>query len=85
LVQEALLIDKETGTDFWWQAIQKEMKKVMIAFKYEDTSTPEQARTDKSKYVGFQDITCPHMIFDIKMDLTRKTRFVAGGHLTEPP
>ena len=25
------------------------------------------------------------MIFDVKMDLTRKARFVAGGHLTEPP
>ena len=25
------------------------------------------------------------MIFDVKMDLTRKARFVAGGHWTEPP
>ena len=25
------------------------------------------------------------MIFDVKMDLTRKARFVAGGHMTEPP
>ena len=83
-VQEALQIDKETGTDFWWQAIQKEMKKVMIAFEYDETLTPEQARADKSMYVGFQEITC-HIIFDVKMDLTRKARFVAGGHLTEPP
>jgi hypothetical protein len=60
------------------------MKKVMVAFEYDDTLTPEQARTDKSKYVGFQEITC-HIIFDVKMDLTRKARFVAGGHLTEPP
>ena len=83
-VQEALQIDKETGTDFWWQAIQKEMKKVMVAFEYDDQLTPEQARTDRSKYVGFQEINC-HMVFDVKMDLTRKARFVAGGHLTEPP
>jgi hypothetical protein len=83
-VREALAIDKETGTDFWWQAIQKEMKKVMVAFEYDDTLTPEQARTDKSKYVGFQEITC-HIIFDVQMDLTRKARFVADGHLTEPP
>lgn len=83
-VQEALQIDKETGTDFWWQAIHREMKKVMVAFEYDDTLTPEQARADKSKYVGFQEITC-HIIFDVKMDLTRKARFVAGGHLTEPP
>jgi hypothetical protein len=25
------------------------------------------------------------MIFDVKMDFTRKARFVAGGHMTEPP
>jgi len=25
------------------------------------------------------------MIFDIKMDFTRKARFVAGGHDTDPP
>jgi hypothetical protein len=34
--------------------------------------------------VGYQEIDC-HMIFDIKMDLTRKARFVAGGHTTETP
>jgi hypothetical protein len=25
------------------------------------------------------------MIFDVKMDFTRKARFVAGGHMTNPP
>lgn len=25
------------------------------------------------------------MIFDVKMDLTRKARIVAGGHMTTPP
>jgi hypothetical protein len=25
------------------------------------------------------------MIFDIKMDFTRKARFVAGGHMTDAP
>ncbi len=85
-VQEALQIDKGTGTDFWWQAIQKEMKKVMIAFDYDESVTPEQIQEGLSKgdYVGFQEIKC-HMIFDVKMDLTRKARFVAGGHMTEPP
>jgi Reverse transcriptase (RNA-dependent DNA polymerase) len=85
-VQEALQIDKETGTDFWWKAIQKEMKKVMIAFEYDESLTPDQIREGlaKGSYVGFQEIRC-HMIFDVKMDLTRKARFVAGGHLTEPP
>lgn len=83
-VQEALQIDKETKTDMWWQAIQKEMQKVMVAFEYDEQLTPDQVRSDKSAYVGFQEIKC-HMIFDVKMDLTRKARFVAGGHLTETP
>ena len=51
-MQEALQIDKETGTDLWWRAIQKEMKKVMVAFEYDDQLSPEQARTDRTKYVG---------------------------------
>jgi hypothetical protein len=55
-----------------------------MAFEFDESMTPEQLRQNKSAYVGFQEITC-HMIFDIKMDLTRKARFVAGGHLTEPP
>jgi len=33
--------------------------------------------------MGYQWIPC-HMIFDIKLDLTRKARFVAGGHWTDP-
>ncbi len=34
--------------------------------------------------VGSQWIPC-HMVFDIKVDFTRKARFVAGGHKTETP
>ena len=46
-VQEALQIDKETGTDFWWKAIQKEMKKVMVAFEFDDGLTP--TRCDRTR------------------------------------
>jgi hypothetical protein len=34
--------------------------------------------------IGSKWIPC-HMVFDIKMDFTRKARFVAGGHVTDPP
>ena len=34
--------------------------------------------------IGYTEIKC-HMIFDVKMDFTRKARFVAGGHMTEAP
>jgi hypothetical protein len=83
-VQEALQFDQESGTDFWLKAIQKETGKVEVALEYDESVSPEQVRQDKSLCVGFQEIKC-RMIFDVKMDLTRKARFVAGGHLTETP
>jgi hypothetical protein len=33
---------------------------------------------------GFQEIGC-HIVFDIKMDFTRKAWFCAGGHITNTP
>jgi hypothetical protein len=82
-VEQALSIDKQMGTDFWLKAIEKEMKNVGVAFEIWDGGTIEDARSGK-KLVGYQEIKC-HMIFDVKMDLTRKARFVAGGHTTDPP
>lgn len=75
-VDQALAIDNATGTSFWKKAIEKEMLNVMPAFKFleEGESIP----------VGYQKIMC-HMIFDVKLDFTRKARFVAGGHTTDPP
>ena len=50
------------------------MKNNAIAFKFiEGDVIP----------VGYQWIPC-HMIFDVTLDLTRKARFVAGGHWTDP-
>jgi hypothetical protein len=75
-VKEALEIDAKTGTTFWRDAIENEMKIVSQAFHFND---------DDSIPVGYKHITC-HMIFDVKMiGLVRKACFVAGGHLTDPP
>ena len=78
-------IDKETGTDFWKKAIQKEMSNVKVAFKKWEKGTVSDAKSGQG-LPGYQQIKC-HMIFDIKMDgkFTRKARFVAGGHTTDPP
>ena len=38
----------------------------------------------ESAPVGYTQITY-HLIFDMKMDLRRKVKYVAGGHLTDPP
>jgi hypothetical protein len=53
-VQEALAIDEETGTDFWRRAIEKEMRKVRVAWKPKDGITPKQVRTGMVKdRIGF--------------------------------
>jgi hypothetical protein len=73
-VDEALRIDKETGTEFWTKAVEKEMKNIEPAFEFRDNDIMP---------VGYQHIDC-HMIFDVKITLERKARYVAGGHQTEP-
>jgi hypothetical protein len=84
-VKRALEIDEETGTDFWYQAIKLEMEKVKVAYEVNEEWTPEQIRSGEAPgFIGFQEIRC-HLIMDIKMDFSRKARFVAGGHMTEAP
>ena len=84
-VKEDLDIDRITVTDFWKKAINKEMSKVKVAWKAEEKFTSEQIRSQKTnEYIGFQEIGC-HLIFDVKIDFTRKARFVAGGHTKEAP
>ena len=34
--------------------------------------------------VGYEHINC-HLIFDVKMEFRRKSRFISGGHTTNPP
>ena len=53
-VEEALTLDKENGNDLWWNAIQKEMCAVKVAFKILDE--------DKRAPIGAQCVKC-HMVF----------------------
>jgi hypothetical protein len=76
-VEEALQIDKENGNTKWADAIAKEMKNIMIAFKMIGKGAPAPP--------GYQTIKC-HIVFDVKMDnFAYKARMVAGGHTTETP
>jgi hypothetical protein len=60
------------------------MGKVSVAYKPKDDVTPDDIRKGHVKeMIGFQEIKC-HIVFDVKMDFTRKARFVAGGHMTQP-
>ena len=66
MVNEALQIDTESESDLWRKAIEKEMTNIKSAFKILE---------DNEKVpISYQFIKC-HMIFDIKMDFTRKARF----------
>lgn len=75
-VQEALEFDKESGTTYWFDAIKKEMGVILPAVKILEDGVAAP--------VGYQRIPC-HIIFDVKMDFSRKAQFVAGGHVTDPP
>jgi hypothetical protein len=73
-VAEALRIDEETGTDLWCRVIEKEMRAIACAFEFKDNNV---------MLPGYLKVDC-HMVFDVKMTLERKARYVAGGHQTEP-
>ena len=75
-VEEALVLDKQNGNTLWHDAIEKEMKNSRVALEVLDK--------DASVPVCSTEIMC-HLIFDVKMDLTRGARYVAGGNLTDPP
>jgi len=67
--------DKEDGTDIWQKAIEKKMKNVRVAFKFNEE--------DKMP-IGHSE-TWLHWVFAIKMDsLQRKARLVANGNETDP-
>ena len=68
-VQDALHLDRENGNNLWRNAIEKEMKNSRVAF--------EILGQDDIPPVGSKKITC-HLIFDVKMDLTRKTQEVTS-------
>jgi len=68
--------DHQNGNTKWTDAIKKEMTNSKVAFKL--LSRSERPRPGSTR------ITC-HLIFDVKLDGTYKARYVAGGHLTDPP
>ena len=72
---EALEIDAENGNTEWYDAIMKEMFNVRIAF--------DVLKRGAIAPPGFKKIPLS-MIFDIKLDFTKKARLVAGGIALTP-
>ena len=69
--EEAHALDAKNGNTFWRDAIAKEMHNVGVAFQILDD--------DEHIPVGYKKAT-GHMVFDVKMDFTRKARWVLDGH-----
>ena len=70
-VKEALEFDNDNGNNLWQASIDKELKNVKVAF--------ELLSEGESPPIGSKLIPY-HIIFDVRPDLTRKARLVAGGH-----
>ena len=86
-IKQALEIDRTSQNNLWCESIMKEMDNVKPAFgEWDKDLLPSELRAKPQMLPGFKEIKC-HMIFDIKMDgkFTRKSRLVAGGHMTDPP
>ena len=75
-INEAYELDRMNGNTLWRNAIAKEMKNVSIAFEVIDD--------DEQLPTGYKPASC-HIIFDVKMDFTRKARYVLDGHRTADP
>jgi hypothetical protein len=75
-VAHAIGIDRKNGDRFWQEAIALEMVNIGVAFEVLDDS--------KKVPIGWHLVT-GHIIFDVKMDFTRKARWVLDGHKTPDP
>ena len=75
-ITHAKRIDQKNGNTFWTDAILKEMKNVGIAFTILDMG--KKAPPGWTKASG-------HLVFDVKMDFTRKARWVKDGHRSPNP
>ena len=75
---DAVRLDATNGNDLWAVAIQSEMDQIASYDTFQDIGLDTPAPP------GYKRITA-HLVFDVKHDLRRKARFVAGGHLTDPP
>ena len=75
-IKHAKQLDKKNGNIFWIQALAKEMHNVFIVFELLDQGAKAPLGWTPSS---------GHIIFDVKMDFTRKSRWVKDGHKNPDP
>ncbi len=66
-------LDCKDRNTFWMESMRKEIRNLIVAFKILDAG--QKAPPGWYKTSG-------HIIFDVKMDFTRKARWVKDGHKT---
>ena len=75
-VDHAMEIDRKNGNSMWKAALALEMYNVGVAFEILEEG--QKAPPGWNKASG-------HLIWDVKMDFTRKARWVLNGHKTPDP
>ena len=75
-VEHAYELDRKNGNTLWRDALKLEMYNVGVAF--------EILEDGKQAPIGWRKVT-GHLIWDLKMDFTRKARWVLDGHKTGHP
>jgi len=75
-IEHGKRLDKENGNIIWVDAFTEEMTNVSVAFEVLEEG--EYVPVGWSKSTG-------HLIWDVKMDFTRKCRWVKDGHRTPDP
>ena len=75
-IKDAIRLDSEDNNTLWRDSIDLEMRPILPAFDIlPHGSSPPPGYTKSSG----------HIIFDVKMDFTRKSRWVKDDHLTDDP
>ena len=75
-IKESEALDRANGNTFWRDAINKEMKELGVAV--------DILESGEIAPKGHQQ-TSIHLMFDVKMDFTRKVRWVLNGHTNKAP
>ena len=75
-VEHVKELNQKEGNDFWMKALAKEMFNVGVTF--------EILKQGRKAPHGWHLVT-GHLVWDVKMDFTRKARWVLDGHKTPDP
>jgi hypothetical protein len=80
-IREAIRLDRENGNTLWQDAMREEIQQ-LLQFKTFRILAKGITTFEKMKDYTYVPL---HFVFDVKFDLRRKARCVAGGNFTDPP